>query len=83
MAYYVLLHRTIGSQIGAKILRNKIVEDSQIQEINDFSNFMIFDSADQQTMILMLSKNKSESYNFKYSKVLSQDFSKKINVFFQ
>ena len=67
---------------GAKILRNKIVEDSQIQEINDFSNYMIFDSADQQTMILMLSKNKTESYDFKYSKVLSQDFSKKDLIYF-
>ena len=67
---------------GAKILRNKIVEDSQIQEINDFANYMIFDSADQQTMILMLSKNKIENYNFKYSKVLSQDFSKKDLMYF-
>lgn len=68
---------------GAKILRRKILNDSQIQEINDFANYMIFDSADQQTMILMLSKNKIDNYSFKYSKVLSKDFTKKdlINFF--
>ncbi len=62
---------------GAKILRKKIIDDTQLHEINDFSNYMIFDSADQQTMILMLSKNKIDNYNFNYSKVLSNDFSKK------
>jgi len=63
---------------GAKKLRNKISKDTQILEINDFLNYMIFDSADQQTMIMVLNKDtKQKQYQFKHSKVVSNDFSKR------
>ena len=63
---------------GAKKLRNKISKDTQILEINDFFNYMVFDSADQQTMIMVLNKDvKQKKYQFKHSKIISADFSKK------
>lgn len=63
---------------GAKKLRNKITKDARILEINDFVNYMIFDSADQQTMIMILDKNTiEEKYNFKFSKIIPNNFSKK------
>lgn len=63
---------------GAKKLRDKITQDAQILEINDFSNFMIFDSANQQTMIMILDKSSSKKlYSFQFKKVVSDKFSKR------
>lgn len=42
---------------GASILRNKIVSDSQIHKMIDFQNFMVFQDASIQTMVLILEKN--------------------------
>jgi adenine-specific DNA-methyltransferase len=62
---------------GAKKLRSKIVKEAQILEINDFSNYMVFESAQQQTMIMILLNSKKKSkYNFLYSKVTNDNFKK-------
>jgi adenine-specific DNA-methyltransferase len=56
---------------GASILRNKVIKDSQITEIVDFNNYMVFDDASIQTMILLLRKSKkAKSYKLNYSKFL-------------
>ncbi len=69
---------------GAKKLRSKIANDTKILEINDFQNYMVFDSADQQTMIMVLLKdNENTDYSFKLSKVNSNNFTNQdLNDFF-
>ena len=63
---------------GAKKFRNKIANDTRILEINDFVNYMIFESADQQTMIMVLNKETEEKqYKFKHTKIKSNEFSKR------
>ena len=49
---------------GASKMRNKIIEDSKIIKMLDFGNYMIFESADIQTMVILICKTKN---NFKYS----------------
>ena len=47
---------------GASIMRNKIVNDSKILKLIDFGSYMIFESADIQTMILLVNKQKKSEY---------------------
>jgi len=54
---------------GASILRNKVLTDSTIKNIVDFGAYMVFDGASIQTMILILEKQKQESYSFDYRKL--------------
>lgn len=57
---------------GATILRNKIVNDSQINEIIDFGSYMVFDEASIQTMILLITKSdKNKTYSLDYLKLLN------------
>ncbi len=57
---------------GAKKLRNKITSHSKILKLIDFNDFMVFDEASIQTMILMLKKDQnSDSYSFDYRKVIN------------
>ena len=42
---------------GASKMRNKIIKEAKINKILDFGNFMIFDSADIQTMVFIISKS--------------------------
>lgn len=50
---------------GASKLRNKVVSDSKIIQLIDFGNFMIFESASIQTMIMIFSKNNyTNNYTF-------------------
>lgn len=50
---------------GASKLRKKLITDAQIIQLLDFGDFMIFESASIQTMILLLSKNSSKiEYQF-------------------
>ncbi len=58
------------SNSGASKARNKILKDSRIIEFIDFGNFMIFENASIQTMILILKKKKCHKYITKFSKVL-------------
>ncbi len=56
---------------GASIMRNKIIQESNIQKLIDFGNFKVFESASIQTMIYLLSKNSQPSnYNLNYSYLL-------------
>ena len=56
---------------GASILRNKIVEESQIIDYIDFGNCKVFSSADIQTMVYVIKKSsKHEKYKLNYSKLL-------------
>ena len=55
---------------GAKILRNKVLEDSQILQLIDFNTYMVFEDASIQTMIMLFSKhNQSDCYTFDYRKL--------------
>src|SRR5699024_9591175 len=55
---------------GASLMRNKIIAETRLLEIKDFSNNMIFDSATVQTMILTLQKDDEiDNYSFSYSKM--------------
>jgi adenine-specific DNA-methyltransferase len=65
------------SNAGASILRNKIITDSKIIALIDFEDFMVFQNASIQTMIMLLSKNNTDdNYSF-----FSQTFKgKKINT---
>ena len=65
------------SNAGASILRNKIISASKIDELIDFEDYMVFQNASIQTMIVLLSKNEtSDNYSF-----FSQTFlGKKLNA---
>ncbi|MPM32367.1 hypothetical protein SDC9_78929 [bioreactor metagenome] len=55
---------------GASKLRNKVVADSKIIQLVDFGNFMIFESASIQTMIMLFLKNNNiDNYTFDYRKL--------------
>lgn len=56
---------------GALLLRNKIIEDTQILQMIDFGNYMVFeDSASIQTMIMLFSRSKDKQiYCFDYRKL--------------
>lgn len=57
---------------GASKLRNKVIKDTQIIQLIDFNELMVFESADQQTMIMLFSKNTSTNdYQFEYTKVIA------------
>jgi len=59
------------SNAGASKFRNKVIEESKILEYIDFGNYKIFETADIQTMVFFLQKNKEEqSYKVRYSKLL-------------
>lgn len=62
---------------GASIMRNKIVIDSKIIQLVDFGNFMIFESASIQTIVMIFEKNNiDDNYKFDFRK-LSGDTTKK------
>ncbi len=55
---------------GASIMRNKVVSDSKILQLCDFSNFMIFESASIQTMVMLFEKdNQSDDYTIDYRRL--------------
>ncbi len=50
---------------GAEKMRNKIMNDAKIIQTIDFNDFMVFDEADIQTMIMTFQKNsKDDNYIF-------------------
>ncbi len=62
---------------GAKKMRNKVIKDSQILQMLDFNTYMVFESADIQTMVMLFKKNQSiNNYNIDY-RVISQGNEKK------
>jgi tRNA1(Val) A37 N6-methylase TrmN6 len=55
---------------GASKMRNKIIKDAKIIKILDFGNYMIFDSADIQTMVFLISKSdENNKYIFDLKKI--------------
>ena len=52
---------------GAKKMRNKIIKDSRILQMIDFNTYMVFESADIQTMIMLFQRNHNiDNYSFDY-----------------
>ncbi len=55
---------------GASKLRNKVVNETNILQFVDFGNYKIFDNADIQTMVYVLSKSKRpKKYSVNYSRL--------------
>ncbi|MCE5175503.1 MAG: TaqI-like C-terminal specificity domain-containing protein [Bacteroidales bacterium] len=55
---------------GASKMRNKVISDSAIVQLVDFGNFMIFESASIQTMVMIFERNKHiDNYSFDYRKL--------------
>lgn len=52
---------------GAKKMRSKVISDSKICQMLDFNDYMVFESASIQTMIMLFEKNsKEDGYSFDY-----------------
>src|SRR3989339_90901 len=61
---------------GASILRNKIINDTRIEKLIDFGSFMVFESADVQTMIMILQTDKiTDNYEFDFRRLLDSNLS--------
>lgn len=55
---------------GAEKMRNKVIKDTKIINITDFNHYMIFESADIQTSVMIFQKdNKTEVYDFDFRKL--------------
>jgi hypothetical protein len=55
---------------GSSKLRNKVITDTRIIQLVDFGNFMIFENASIQTMVMLFAKDdKSDNYSFDYRKL--------------
>lgn len=66
------------TSFGAKIMRNKILEDARIKEFVDFWDFKVFETAGIQTMIYILEKTKfNYKYEVKYSRIETKDFDRR------
>lgn len=57
---------------GASKTRNFVLENAKILQLVDFANFMVFDSASIQTMIMEFVKEKSDNYSFDYKRIKIQ-----------
>ena len=52
---------------GAKIMRNKVISDSQILQLLDFNTYMVFENAEIQTMVMLFKRNRDiDDYEFDY-----------------
>ena len=52
---------------GAKKMRDKVVNDTQILQLVDFNTYMVFEDASIQTMVMIFNKNKErDDYKFDY-----------------
>ena len=52
---------------GAKKMRDKVICDSQILQMLDFNTYMVFESADIQTMVMLFRRNCNiDNYSFDY-----------------
>lgn len=62
---------------GASILRNKVLEETEIKIFTDFGNYKVFETAGIQTMIYVLQKkNPLKKHNLKYSLLLNERINK-------
>lgn len=60
---------------GASILRNKVLEETQMLQLLDFGSYMIFESAAIQTMILLTQKLRKEDYVLDHRKIVASQAS--------
>jgi len=59
---------------GASVMRNKVIQDTQITKLIDFSSYMIFEDSGIQTMIMIFkSDSKTDNYKFDYRKLEGKD----------
>lgn len=55
------------SNAGASIMRNKVIQDTQILELTDFGAYMVFQDASIQTMVMIFKKDiETDNYSFHY-----------------
>ena len=58
------------SNFGAKLIREKLLNESVIHQFIDFGNYKVFDTAGIQTMVYILEKNnKNQKYEVKYARL--------------
>jgi adenine-specific DNA-methyltransferase len=58
------------SNFGAKLIRDKILNEAIIKQFLDFGNYKVFDTAGIQTMVYVLEKNKQNtSYQVQYGRL--------------
>ena len=71
---------------GGKKVRNDILDRATLIKFIDFKDFMVFDSAAQQTMIFLLKKEHKDNYEFEYKyldeKYIDKPKEEVINNFF-
>lgn len=67
---------------GASKMRNFMLSNSQFIQLIDFNNYMVFDTASIQTMIMQFVKNKTDNYTFDYRRISSRKptFEDAINI---
>lgn len=59
---------------GASKMRNKVVTDATIRLLLDFGSYMIFESADIQTMVMLFrNANKNDDYNFELRRLVGNN----------
>lgn len=59
---------------GASIMRNKIIQDTEIIQMLDFGSYMIFESSDIQTMVMIFRADlRSDNYKFDYRRLEGND----------
>ena len=58
---------------GASIMRSKILNETTIHLLLDFGNYMIFESADIQTMVMIFrTDNTKDNYNFEFRRLVGK-----------
>ncbi len=61
---------------GASKMRNKIIKNAKIEKLLDFGSFMIFESADIQTMVMLFSNSsQNENYTFDFRRLTGKEIS--------
>ena len=58
---------------GASKLRNFLLENTEFYKLIDFTNFMVFDTASIQTMIMIFRKRQVKTHEFEYRKIINQN----------
>ncbi len=54
---------------GASKWRKKVITETKILSLLDFGSYMVFESASQQTMVMMFSKNPVDNYRVDYRRI--------------
>ncbi len=59
---------------GASIMRNKVIKETQIIQMLDFGSYMIFESSDIQTMVMIFkTDSRDDNYKFDYRRLEGND----------